>query len=75
MASLKLAHFPKRKTLFAVILTGLSAGLTAKMMLLKRFSATEEIYVPSSVPMGLCRSLKRSAANMPRLWFSQDSRF
>jgi hypothetical protein len=52
----------------------LSDGLTVKPKLLKRFSVTEEICVPSLVLVGPCRSLKRSAANMPRLWFSQNFR-
>ena len=30
-------------------------------------------FVPLPVPAELCRSLRRLAGNMPRLWFSQDS--
>jgi hypothetical protein len=56
-----------------VILTGLSSGLAAKPKLLKRSSVIEENFVPSPVPAELCRSLRRLAANMSRLWFSQDS--
>jgi hypothetical protein len=63
----KVGAFFLSRTLSAMILTGLSGGLMTKPKLLKRFSVTEEIFVPSLVPVGPCRSLKMSAANMPRL--------
>jgi hypothetical protein len=70
---LRLAHSPHSRTLFAVILTGLSSGLTVKPKLLRRFSMIGETSPLLPAPVGPCRSLKRLAANMPRLWFSHDS--
>ena len=69
----KVGVSPHSRTLSTVILTGLSGGLTVKLKLLKRFSVIEETSTLLLAPMGPCRSLKRWAANMPRLWFSQDS--
>jgi hypothetical protein len=71
---LRLAHSPQSRTLSVVILTGLSSGLVAKPKLLRRSSVIEETSMPSPAPAELCRSLRRFAANMRRLWFSQDSR-
>jgi hypothetical protein len=70
---LRLAHSPQSRTLSAVILTGLSGGLMAKPKLLRRFSVIGGTSALLPMPVGPCRSLKRSAANMPRLWLSQDS--
>jgi hypothetical protein len=68
------AHSPQSRTLSAVILTGLSGGLTTKSKLLRRFSVIWGTSALLPAPVGLRRSLKRSDANMPRLWFSQDFR-
>ena len=72
---LRLVHSLRSKTLSVVILMGLSSGLAAKPKLLRRSSVIEETSAPSPAPAELYRSLRRSAANMQRLWFSQGSQF
>jgi hypothetical protein len=64
---LRLAHCPRSRTLFVVILMGLSSGLMAKPKLLRISSMIEETSVLSPAPAELCRSSKRLAVNMPRL--------
>jgi hypothetical protein len=58
-----------------VILTGLSGGLAAKPKLLRRFLVIEETSALLPALGEPYQSLRRLAANMPRLWFSQGSQF
>jgi hypothetical protein len=57
-----------------VILTGLSNGLMAKPKLLIKFLVIEEIFTPSPTPEESSHSLRKLAASMQRMKFSQNSR-
>jgi hypothetical protein len=71
---LRLAHSPQSRTLSVVILMGLFDGLAANPKILSRSSVIKETSTPLSAPAELYQPLRRLAANMLRLWFSQDSR-
>jgi hypothetical protein len=58
-----------------VILIGLSGELAVKPKLLMRFLVIDETFALLPVLEESYQSLRRLAANLPRLWFSQGSRF
>jgi hypothetical protein len=64
---LKLAHSLQSRTLFVVILTGLSERSVAKPKLLMKSLAIEETFVPSPALEGSSRSLKKLVASMQML--------
>jgi hypothetical protein len=63
----KLGAFSTSRTLYVVILTGLSDGLVAKLKLLMKFLVIEEIFVPLLALEEPSHSLKKLDANMQRL--------
>jgi hypothetical protein len=70
----KLVHSLRSKILSVVILMELFDGSAAKPKLLRRFLVIGETSAPSSAGVELCHSLRRLAASMQRVYFSQNSR-
>jgi hypothetical protein len=64
---LKLAHSLRSRTLFMVILTGLSDGSVTKPKLLMKFLVIEEIFAPLPASEEPSHSLRKMVASMQML--------